>query len=80
MYLSNPSTHRALDRRTVEEIRGKIVRQSGRNRFSRFVRARNDKDMIASWRSDLNGILMVFNVCAICPGLAAVNSPHFRLS
>ena len=47
----------------VVEIQRKIMRQSGRHAVSRFLHARNDKDAIAGWKSDLNGILNVFNVC-----------------
>ncbi|KAF9787278.1 hypothetical protein BJ322DRAFT_1107340 [Thelephora terrestris] len=46
---------------TVEEIRGKVTKQSGRHPLSRFVRSRNDKDQIAGWWSELNRILQVFH-------------------
>jgi len=72
-YFSNTSTYHALDRRTVAEIRGKIIKQSGRNSVSRFFHARNDKETIAVWRSDLNRILIVFNVRSVRPHLVVVN-------
>ena len=62
---SNPSAYCVLDRRTVAEIQKKITKQSGRHRVSRFFYAGNDKNMIAAWKSDLNGILNVFNVCSV---------------
>ena len=46
----------------LAEIQEKIIEKSGRNLFSRLVHAKDDKDTIASWRSDLNRILLVFNV------------------
>jgi len=66
MYFSNPSTYHGLDRRTVAEMQGKIIKQSGRNTVSRFFHARNDKDTITAWKSDLNRILVVFNVRSMC--------------
>ena len=65
MHISNPSAHRVIDRRTVAEIQKKVTEQSGRHRVSRFLHARNDKDTIAGWKSDLNRILVVFNVCSV---------------
>jgi len=43
-----------------------VIKQSGRHSVSRFFHARNDKDAIAAWKSDLNGILHVFNVRSLC--------------
>ena len=62
---SSPSTYRVLDRRTVAEIQNEIVKQGGRHRFTRFIHARNDKDTIADWKSDLNRILVIFNVRSV---------------
>ena len=39
-----------------------------RNLFSRLIHAKNDKEVIAGWRSDLNRILHVFNVRSIGSG------------
>ena len=58
-------TDGALDRRTVAEIQGKVIKRSGRNAVSRFVHARNDKETITTWRSDLNRILHIFNVRSV---------------
>jgi tetratricopeptide (TPR) repeat protein len=55
-------TYHAITRRTVAEIQEKIIEKGGRNLFSRLVHAKDDKDTIASWRSDLNRILHIFNV------------------
>jgi hypothetical protein len=55
----------AIDRRTVAEIRRKIIKQGKRNAVSRLVHAKNDKDTITTWRSDLNRILLVFNVRSV---------------
>jgi hypothetical protein len=41
------------------------MEKTGRNRFSRLVHAKNDKETIASWRLDLNRILHIFNVRSV---------------
>ena len=46
----------------MEGIQKKIVKQGKRNVVSRHIHAKNDKETIATWRSDLNRILHVFNV------------------
>jgi hypothetical protein len=38
-----------------------------RNPLSRLFHARNDKDMIAGWKQDLNKILHIFNVRLVGP-------------
>jgi len=58
-------THDALNRRTVAEIQRKIVKQGGRNAVSRLFYAKNDKEMIATWRADLTAVLHVFNVRSV---------------
>ena len=47
------------------EIQRKVAKQNGRNVVSRIFQARNDKDTIAGWKSDLGGILQVFNVRSV---------------
>jgi len=61
----NTPAHRALDRRTVAGIQEKIVEKCGRNLLSRLGNAKNDKEAIASWKLDLNRILIVFNVRSV---------------
>jgi divalent metal cation (Fe/Co/Zn/Cd) transporter len=41
------------------------MEKAGRNLFSRLVHAKLDKETIASWRSDLNRILHIFNVRSV---------------
>lgn len=53
-------TDRTITRRTVAGIQRKVVKNSQRSPISRLTRARNDT--IATWRSELNRILHVFNV------------------
>ena len=65
MVGSEHSADNALGRSTVAEIQRKIIKQGKRSAVSRFLRAKDDKDTIATWRSDLNGILLVFNVCFV---------------
>ena len=55
-------TDDTLYHRTVAEIKGKATKHSGRNRASRFLHARSDKDKIAAWKLELDRILQVFNV------------------
>ena len=81
IIVSDSSTRHALDYRTVAEIQSKVIKQSGRNAASRLFHARNDKETIAAWKSELNRILIVFNVCSVhysC--LVAVNRSILRLS
>ena len=60
------SSHHAPNRRTVGEIRKKVEDRSGRGKVSQFLHSRNDKDVIAAWKSDLSRLLQVFNVCSGC--------------
>ena len=72
IIVPGPSTYHTLGSRTVGEIRNKVIKQSGRNAASRLFHAGNDKDIIAAWKSELNRILVVFNVCSFrsCSDLA----------
>ena len=47
------------------EIREKVVEKGGRNLLSKLVRVKNDKETIAAWKLDLNGVLQVFTVRSI---------------
>ena len=49
----------------VAEIQEKVLKRSGRGRISRFVHSMDDKNVIAGWKSDLNRLLHVFNVCSV---------------
>ena len=53
--------------RTAEEIQRYIIKWGKRNAISRRYHAKDDKEAIVSWRSDLDGILRVFNVCSATP-------------
>ena len=46
----------------MAEIQRNIIKQGKRNVISRHVHAKNDKDKIAAWKSNLARILQVFNV------------------
>ena len=46
----------------MAEIQRRIVEQGKRGAISRYFHAKNDKDKIATWKSDLNRILQIFNV------------------
>ena len=56
-----------LSSRTLDEIQENIVKRSRGNAIFRRYRAKDDKEAIAAWRLDLDGILRVFNVCYITP-------------
>ena len=42
-----------------------IVKRGKRNAISRLLRAGNEREMVATWRSDIDRILHVFNVRSI---------------
>ena len=41
----------------------KIEKLAKKNALVKYLTASNDKGKIAGWRSELNGILQLFNVC-----------------
>jgi hypothetical protein len=49
----------------VAEIQTKVIKQSGRNAVSRLLHAKDDKETIVGWKSELNRILHVFNVRSV---------------
>ena len=49
----------------MDKIQKKIEKKRERNVVSRHFHAKNDKDKIAAWKSDLVRILHVFNVRSI---------------
>ena len=49
----------------MAEIQNNIIERGKRNGLSRMIHAKNDKETIATWRSDLNRILHVFNVRSV---------------
>jgi hypothetical protein len=46
----------------LAEIQRKLIKKGKQNAVSRLFHAKSDKEMIAGWKSDLNKILLVFNV------------------
>ena len=55
-------TDHALYRRTVAEIQQEVIKKSERNVVPRVFNAKDDKEMIAGWKLDLNKILHIFSV------------------
>jgi len=51
--------------RTMDEIQRHIIKRGKRNVISRRYHAKGDKEAITAWRSGLNEILHVFNVCFV---------------
>ena len=80
IIVSDSSTDRVLHCRTVAEIQNKVVKQSGRNAVSRLFHARDDKETIGAWKSELNRILVIFNVRSVCSRLLGADRPLFRPS
>jgi hypothetical protein len=64
-FLTESSTHRRLGCRTVAKIQEKVIKQSKRNGFHRFVVSKTDKDKIGAWKQDFVRVLHVFNVRSI---------------
>jgi hypothetical protein len=49
----------------LAEIQRGIIKKGKRNVVSRLLHAKNDKEVIATWKSDLSKILLVFNVSSV---------------
>jgi hypothetical protein len=56
------SAYRGLNCRTVTKIQKKVVKRGKQSAASRMLNTKKDKDAIATWRQELNGILQIFNV------------------
>ena len=54
-----------LSIRTVDEIQRHIIERGKRNAISRRYHAKDDKELIVTWRLDLDRILQVFDVRSI---------------
>ena len=59
----------------MKEIQRNVTKQSRRNPVSRFVRARNDKERITTWKSDLGRFLQVFTVRSRVPTWLSLTAP-----
>ena len=57
------------------EIQRRVIKRTGRNAVSRLFHAKNDKESIAAWRSDLSRVLQVFTVCSMFPTRSSLNVP-----
>ena len=49
----------------MKEIEEKITKKGRRNLLSRLLSAKDDKDTIGAWKSDLIEILHIFNVRSV---------------
>ena len=49
----------------LAEIQRGIIRKGKQNVVSRLFHAKSDKDTIVGWKSDLNKILLIFNVSSV---------------
>jgi len=64
-----PATHRfdssltcTLYRRTVAEVQTNVVEWHERNTISRLLHTKSERELIATWKSDLDRALHFFNV------------------
>ena len=57
----------------MEKIQEKITKKSRRNRLSRVLYAKSDKDAVAAWNLDLTRILHVFKVRSITGVWSSLN-------
>ena len=64
-----------LNRRTVADIRRGLVKRGKRNVVSRCFYAKSDKETIATWKLELEGIHQVFNVRSVIGVEKAANFP-----
>jgi hypothetical protein len=58
-------TDDVFDCSTLAEIQRKITKKGKRNPVSQLIHAKNDKEMIAAWKSDLSKTLLIFNVSSV---------------
>ena len=65
MVSSERLTDDTLDHSTLAEIQRRIIKKGKQNAVSRLFHAKSDKDTITGWKSDLNKILLVFNVSSV---------------
>lgn len=56
--------HHSFNHRTVTEIQREVIKRGKQNTISRLFHA-NDKEIIATWRLDLDRILHIFNVRSV---------------
>ena len=52
---------------TVAAIQKKTAKDGKRNMASRIIHKKDDKDMIAGWKRDLDRILQIFHVRSVGP-------------
>ena len=52
-----------FDPRSIQKIQRKVDKLASKNELIKYFTASNGKGKITGWRSELNGILQVFNVC-----------------
>ena len=70
--------HHARDCRTVSQIQKSAVEPDKRNPLSRVFNAKNDKDRVTAWRSDLDRILHIFEVRSTAHSLQTLLTVHLQ--
>ena len=57
----------SLPFRTIDGIRGNVIKRGERNMISQLLHVKSDKEAIATWNLDLNRIRRVFDVRSVTP-------------
>ena len=60
--------------RTTDEAQRHIIERGKRNPISRRYHAKEDKEVVATWKLNLDGVLGVFNVCSATSPRRLLNS------
>ena len=63
----------------VAQIQRSVVEPDKRNIFSRILNPKKDKDAIAAWRSELDRIVHVFEVCSTVCSLPTLLTVHLQM-
>ena len=62
----------------MAQIQRSVVEPDKRNIFSRILNPKKDKDAIAAWRSELDRIVHVFEVCSTVRSLRTLLTVHLQ--
>ena len=73
MCALRPSTNRGYDHRSIREIERKLNKQAEKNKVVKYLTASNVKGKNAGWRSELNGMLQIFDVRQIYSRFVVAN-------
>ena len=63
----------------MAQIQRSVVEPDKRNLLSRILNPKKDKDAIAAWRSELDRIVHVFEVCSTVRSLPTLLTVHLQI-